>query len=54
MGAVRPGYMGAVVVRGASVVVVYAVRLCHLFTQGDIHRPGAVMGFSRGAVFWYL
>lgn len=34
------GCMGAVVVRGVSVVVVCAVRLCPLSTQGDIHRPG--------------
>ena len=54
MGAVCRGCMGAVVVRGVSGVVVCAVRLCPLFTQGDIHRPGVVMGFVGGALFGYL
>ena len=54
IGAVCPWCMGAVVVCGASLVVVCAVRLCPLFTQGDIHRPGVVMGFLRGALFGYL
>ena len=53
---VRHGVRRAVWVQcvGGVWVRVCAVRLCPLFTQGDIHRPGVVMGFIRGALFGYL